>query len=137
MPYPYSSENEAYRYILSDICRMGDARHREKVAAYYEVLREEVRLHNKALGEQKKSVSIKVSTICTSCRVQESLRLGFLGNQPLSTRFFCSKSSPIPHRAEAPNTPTTAETMAFSMNKAATIAATPTTRYNTQGRVPQ
>ena len=151
--YPCPSEDEAYRYILGDICRMGDARHCEKVTTYYEVrrlkdegksiaetarllgiksqkvrkaldtnlsrllserqkqamkvardmariissglittaavakrlegkatsdivhwcmrsvterykvLREEVRLHNKALGEQKKSVSVKASTI--------------------------------------------------------------------------
>ena len=153
MPYPYPSEDEAYRYVLSDICRMGDARHRGRLATYYEVrrlkdegksiaetagllgiksqkvrkvldtdlsrllserqkqamkvardvarlissglitvkavarrlegkvtpdivhrcmksvterykvLREEVRLHNKALGEQKKSVCLKASTI--------------------------------------------------------------------------
>ena len=35
--YPYPSEDEAYRYILGDICQMGDARHRGKVATYYEV----------------------------------------------------------------------------------------------------
>ena len=33
------------------------------VTELYTVLCEEVRLHNKALGEQKKSVSVKVSTI--------------------------------------------------------------------------
>ena len=65
------------------------------------------------------------------------LRLGFLGNQPLSTRFFCSKSSPMPQRAEAPKTPTTAEIRVFSINKAATIAAKPITKYTIQGRVPQ
>ena len=32
-------------------------------------------------------------------------RLGFLGNQPFSTRLFCANSSPMPQRAEAPNTP--------------------------------
>ncbi len=52
-------------------------------------------------------------------------RLGFLGNQPLSTRFFCSKSSPIPQSAEAPKTPTIAEAIVFSMNRAATIDANP------------
>ena len=61
-------------------------------------------------------------------RWYSSLRLGFMGNHPLSTRFFCSKSSPMPHSAEAPNTPTTAEMMAFSMNSAATMEATPTNR---------
>ena len=34
-----------------------------------------------------------------------SVRLGFLGNHPFSTRFFCANSSPIPQRAEAPKTP--------------------------------
>jgi transposase len=35
----------------------------KSVTERYKVLREEVRLHNKALGKQKKSVSVKASTI--------------------------------------------------------------------------
>ena len=45
--------------------------------------------------------------------------MGFLGNHPFKTRLRWAKSSPMPHSAEAPKTPTTAETIAFSMNKAA------------------
>ena len=55
-------------------------------------------------------------------------RFGFFGNQPRSTRFFCSKSSPMPQRAEAPNTPTMADRMAFSMNRAPMMDARPITR---------
>lgn len=37
--YPYPSEDEAYRYIKDAILGMGDARHRDKVGAYYDVRR--------------------------------------------------------------------------------------------------
>ena len=40
-------------------------------------------------------------------RWYSSLRLGFMGNHPLSTRFFCSKSSRMLHRHEQPITPST------------------------------
>lgn len=46
----------------------------------------------------------------TECKVSDfwlisHMRLGFLGNQPLSTRFFCSNISKILHRHVQPNTP--------------------------------
>ena len=39
MQYPYPSEDEAYRYIVGDICRMGDKKHRDRVSTYYDVHR--------------------------------------------------------------------------------------------------
>lgn len=36
MPYPYPTEEEAYRYLMGDIFQMGDARHRATVRAYYD-----------------------------------------------------------------------------------------------------
>ena len=56
-PYPYPSEDEAYRYILSDICRMGDARHREKVTMYYEVAR--LKDEGKSIAETARLLGIK------------------------------------------------------------------------------
>lgn len=38
-PYPYPSEDEAYRYIMDDIYGMGEAGHRERVKFYHEVRR--------------------------------------------------------------------------------------------------
>ncbi|KWW24618.1 MAG: transposase IS204/IS1001/IS1096/IS1165 family protein, partial [bacterium P201] len=38
-PYPYPSEDEAYRYIMDAILGMGDARHRSRVRTYYDVRR--------------------------------------------------------------------------------------------------
>ena len=38
-PYPYPSEDEAYRYIMDAILGMGDARHRSRVRTCYEVRR--------------------------------------------------------------------------------------------------
>lgn len=75
--------------------------------------------------------------VASGSSTRQCLRFGFLGNQPLSTRFSCSKSSPIPQRADAPNTPTIADTTVFSINNAATMAVSPITRYTIQGRVPQ
>jgi transposase len=57
MPYSYPSEDEAYRYILGDICRMGDARHREEVATYYEVAR--LRDEGKSIAETARLLGIK------------------------------------------------------------------------------
>ena len=65
------------------------------------------------------------------------LRLGFMGNHPFCTRFFCLKSSPMPHRADAPETPHTAESMVLGMNSAPVIQPKPTSRKTAQGRVPQ
>lgn len=62
MPYPYPSENEAYRYILSDICRMGDARHREKVAAYYEARR--LKDEGKIIAETARLLGVKSQKVC-------------------------------------------------------------------------
>ena len=39
LPYPYPTEEEAYRYIIGDICRMGEKKHRERVTLYYEARR--------------------------------------------------------------------------------------------------
>ncbi len=39
MPYPYPTEEEAYKYIMEDILSMGDAKHRTKVRLYYQVRR--------------------------------------------------------------------------------------------------
>lgn len=36
-PYPYPSEDEAYKYIMNDISEIGEARHRNRVKFYYEV----------------------------------------------------------------------------------------------------
>ncbi len=64
-------------------------------------------------------------------------RLGFLGNHPFSTRFFCSKSSPIDQRQEAPITPTMAEARVLSMQREPTIQTIPAKRKSHQGRVPK
>jgi hypothetical protein len=53
-PYPYPSEDEAYRYIMDDILEMGDARHRKKVRTYYEV---------RCLKDEGKTVRIKTDSI--------------------------------------------------------------------------
>lgn len=37
LPYPYPSEEEAFRYIRGDILSMGDARQRNRVGLYYQV----------------------------------------------------------------------------------------------------
>ena len=35
MPYPYPTEEEAYKSIVDAICQMGEKRHRDKVALFY------------------------------------------------------------------------------------------------------
>jgi len=35
MPYPYPSEEEAYKSIVDAICQMGEKKHRDKVALFY------------------------------------------------------------------------------------------------------
>lgn len=37
LPYPYPTEEEAYRYIVEDILSMGEAKHRERVRLYYQI----------------------------------------------------------------------------------------------------
>ena len=39
MQCPYPAEDEAYRMIVNDICRMGNEKHREKVMLYYDARR--------------------------------------------------------------------------------------------------
>ena len=56
-PYDYPTEDEAYRYILGDICRMGDARHRKKVTEYYEVTR--LRNEGKSIAETARLLGFK------------------------------------------------------------------------------
>ena len=56
-PYPYPSEDEAYRYIMDDILEMGDARHRKKVRAYYDVRR--MKDEGKSIAETARHLGIK------------------------------------------------------------------------------
>ena len=56
-PYVYPDEDEAYRYILGDICRMGDARHRKRVTEYYEVTR--LRNEGKSIAETARLLGMK------------------------------------------------------------------------------
>ena len=56
-PYPYSSEDEAYRYIMEDIHEMGDARHRKKVRTYYDVRR--LKDEGKSISETAKHLGIR------------------------------------------------------------------------------
>ena len=37
MPYPYPTEEEAYKYIMEDVLSMGEARPRERVRLYYRI----------------------------------------------------------------------------------------------------
>ena len=57
MPCPYPSEDEAYRYILGDICEMGDAKHRDRVKTYYEVRR--LKDEGKTIAETARLLGIK------------------------------------------------------------------------------
>ena len=57
MAYPYPSEDEAYRYILGDICEMGDVKHRGRVKTYYEVRR--LKDEGKSIAETAKALGIK------------------------------------------------------------------------------
>ena len=56
-PYPYPSEDEAYRYIMDDILRMGDARHRERVRTYYDARR--LKDEGKSIAETARQLGIK------------------------------------------------------------------------------
>ena len=55
------------------------------------------------------------------------MRFGFIGNHPFSTRFFCSKSSPIAHKEEAPMIPRMEEAITFSTVMAKHTAKIPPT----------
>ena len=63
--------------------------------------------------------------------------LGFLGNQPLRTRSFCSKSSFMLQSEENPNTPTMLLIRVFSIKSAPMAHPMPTRRKIHQGRVPK
>ena len=60
-----------------------------------------------------------------------------MGNQPFSTRFFCSSSSPIDHSRLAPTTPTSDEAMVSSIHSDPMMQAMPAKRNTIHGRVPQ
>ena len=56
-PYPYPSEDEAYRYIMEDILEMGDAGHRKKVRTYYDVRR--LKDEGKSIAETARLLGIR------------------------------------------------------------------------------
>ena len=64
-------------------------------------------------------------------------RLGFLGNQPRSTRFFCSKSSSIDQNEEKAKTPNRTEIIWFSTNIEPNNAPAPATAKYGQQSVPK
>ena len=57
MPYPYPTEEEAFRSIVGDICRMGQKRHRERVALYYDVRR--LKDEGKSIAETARLLEVK------------------------------------------------------------------------------
>ena len=61
----------------------------------------------------------------------------FLGNQPLSTRFFCAKSSPMPHSAEKAKIPRKMERYTFSTNNEAPADISPTHKKAHHERTPK
>lgn len=66
-----------------------------------------------------------------------SFLLGFIGNQPLATRSFCSNSSPMDHSSEAPSTPTQADSRMSFINTEPHTHTMPRTRNTHHGRVPK
>ena len=56
-PYPYPSEDEAYKYIMEDILEMGDARHRKRVKTYYDVRR--LKDEGKSIAESARHLGIR------------------------------------------------------------------------------
>ena len=57
MQYPYPTEDEAYKAILSDICQMGEKKHREKVLFYYEVRR--LKDEGQSIAEIARTMGVK------------------------------------------------------------------------------
>lgn len=57
MPYPYPTEEEAFRSIVGDIWRMGQKRHRERVALYYDVRR--LKDEGKSIAETARLLEVK------------------------------------------------------------------------------
>ena len=56
-PYPYPSEDKAYRYIMDAILGMGNARHRSKVKTYYDVRR--LKNEGKSIAETARLLGIR------------------------------------------------------------------------------
>ncbi len=65
------------------------------------------------------------------------MRRGLRGNQPFSTRFFCSKTSKIDQKQEKAKTPKMTEAYVLSANNENTNAAKPTNANTHQQRVPK
>lgn len=63
--------------------------------------------------------------------------LFLFGNQPFSTRFFCSKTSPMLQKEENPKTPHNADKIMFSTKKAPVIPAIPKNRNTHQHLTPK
>ena len=68
--YPYPSEDEAYRYILGDICEMGDAKHRDRVKTYYEVRR--LKDEGKTIAETARLLGIKSQKVYKALNMDTS-----------------------------------------------------------------
>ena len=66
-----------------------------------------------------------------------SIRFGFMGNHPRSTRFFCSNTSKMLHRHEHPTTPNTGLRMSFVVKSDVAMKAMPVTPNTHQHRVPK
>lgn len=65
LPYPYPSESEAIELITSDMCSMGDERHRTKVQRYYRI---------RALMDEGRSVSEIARELCLKSQVVYKLQ---------------------------------------------------------------
>ena len=70
MPYPYPTEEEAYKSIVEAICQMGDRRHRERVLLFYAARR--LRDDGLTLAETARSLGV------TSRKVYKTLSGGVL-----------------------------------------------------------
>ena len=57
MQYPYPTEEEAYKAIVGDICRMGEKKHREKVMLYYDAHR--LKDEGKSIAEAARILGVK------------------------------------------------------------------------------
>lgn len=65
------------------------------------------------------------------------LRLGFAGNHPFSTRFFCSKISPMVHNDEKEKTPRSDDQKTSPTITEAAIPPSPSNRKHHQHPVPK
>lgn len=78
----------------------------------------------------------------TECRVSDfwlisHMRLGFLGNQPFSTRFFCSNNSKMLHKHVQPNTPSAGLRITLDTMRLAVMNSTPAMANTHQHFVPK